>query len=158
MVGEFSRGAKDDDYAENPKFDVNLSNVHTQTMVNGSYGLGASNSQDTETDQVLGALENSRVDPENDQWALAPNRSYGVNGVGRPRPPGKCFGVSRTQGVDHNKSTHDMANSYLKVEGTGSAKVGNWVNPDSTNKSAVQGGTSCDLTGNDWGYAYDPTT
>jgi len=61
-----------------------------------------------------------------------------------------------------NKTQREYANSFLEgsedVYSGGlkdGRKDGNWVNPDNTARTVTEGGTSCDLTGQDWGIGYD---
>ena len=146
--GPFIHGSFIDDYSEDSGWDVNLETQHLRVTVDGNRGIGSSNTQQEQTEEDLGPFDNSQIDPENDQWALAPDETYGVGPYGSPYEPGQCYGADREDGVDKPKSEAVYANSYLDSDQ-------GWIDPDDTLSSATSGGLSCDLTGNDWGYGYD---
>jgi len=159
--GNFRRREQQLEATDNDDYHLNLTSLQTQVMTDKEYGLDSQNNQYIETKEDLGTLDNSRIDKGDDQWALAPNASYAVNNYGEPRRPYRCHGQQRKQGKNFDKIDKDYANSYASTNevtsGGKNYKVGNWMNPDVTNRSAKKGLTSCDLTGEDWGYGYDPT-
>ena len=127
--------------------EIHSSNVlANRVQVGGGEGHGASNNQGQELKpgKSLGVLENSRVDPQDDEWALTPNLSYALANDGTPYLNGSCYGTG-------NKSDRVYANSFATIDG----EDGTWVNPDNTKKSVIRGGFSCDMSRNDWGYAVE---
>lgn len=165
FVGQFIEGSSDDDYTT-PGFEkdtiekTNLPNVHNRVQTGDETGHGSSNDQDQETPLNLGVLENSRVDPEDDEWALTPSLQYGIANDGTPYQGGRCYNDGRVQGEDINKREAVYANSYIEIKDvytqgqSASLDDGNWVDPD-TNNNSVDGQVSCDLTGQDSGYGFD---
>jgi hypothetical protein len=99
----------------------------------------------------FGPLENSRIDPEDDEWGISPDLSYVIDNFGRSYATGECYGEVRDQGNDLNKKQRIYANSYANDSSGG----GEWVDPDATVRTINRGGITCDLTGRDWGIAYD---
>ena len=127
--------------------EIHSSNVlANRVQVGGGEGHGAQNDQGQELKpgKSLGVLENSRVDPQDDEWALTPNLSYALANDGTPYLNGSCYGTG-------NKSDRVYANSFATIDG----EDGTWVNPDNTKKSVIRGGFSCDMSRNDWGYAVE---
>jgi hypothetical protein len=74
---------------------------------------------------------------------------------------GSCYGqnVLDYENLTVTKAERAVGNSYamsLDVDGDGTSnRQGVWVNPDSTPKSAVSGGLSCELNSTDWGFGYN---
>ncbi|MFB6158555.1 MAG: VWA domain-containing protein [Candidatus Nanohalobium sp.] len=140
---------------ENPvssELDVNNEIVSAGVLANrvqagGETGHGAQNTQGQELKegQSLGPLKNSRVDSKDDEWALTPNLSYVIANDGTPYLNGSCYGTG-------DKAERVYANSFATVQDGN----GTWVNPDNVKISATKGGTTCDISTNDWGYGYDP--
>jgi hypothetical protein len=126
---------------------------NTVNISTGSeHGDGTVPRQGEETSLDLKALNNSQIDLVDDEWGLSPNLSYVINNSGHSLKPSTCHGKSREQGRDLNKYNRSYANSYANYTPRG----GEWVNPDNTVRSVKRGGLDCDLTGKDWGIAYDP--
>ncbi|MFB6193016.1 MAG: hypothetical protein ABEK00_02095, partial [Candidatus Nanohaloarchaea archaeon] len=164
----FTEGARDDDFAHSMNWlDVNLTGWNNRVQAGTSSGNagpgtghGAGNTQDQETSLSLGPLENSHIDPEDDEWSISPNLTYVVNNSGESIAPGQCYGDSRSQGLDLNKRDRIYANSFANVRGLYDAEAsggdpdGVWIDPDNNVVSAERGHTSCDLAGKDWGYGY----
>jgi hypothetical protein len=137
-----------------------------------SYEHGATNNQDEENvpDSVefnitkwghTISLNDSTIDPREDTWAIA-NRTYAVVGpTGKVYMNGSCYGTDARDVASGwvTKGEKVVGNSYamaMDVEGDGTdRKKGVWVNPDSTPKSAIDGGFSCELNVTDWGYGYN---
>jgi hypothetical protein len=142
ITGNPPRGVTDAQEAEGVHNTVN-------TSQGSSHGSGTG--QDTEATINLGELENSRIDSADDEWGLSPNLSYVVDNYGESHRVSRCHGQSRTQGDDLDKTQKVYANSYANH----TPKGGEWVNPDNTVRSVKRGGLDCDLTGKDWGIAYD---
>jgi len=157
----FVEGEMDDDYrGTETRFDINLDNVHNRVQAGGGTGHGASNDQDTETSMSLPWYDNSRVDSEDDEWSYTPNLQYAIGNDGKAYEPGQCYGAPRSQGIDKTKDQAIYANSYARETNnvyTGGAsaseKDGDWIDPDDDTLSVTSGGVTCDLTGDDWGYA-----
>lgn len=157
----FVEGEMDDDYrGTETRFDINLDNVHNRVQAGGNTGHGAGNDQDTETSMSLAWYENSRVDSEDDEWALTPNLQYAIANDGQAYESGQCYGAPRSQGIDKTKDQAIYANSYVRETNnvyTGGASAsdedGDWIDPDDDTLSVTSGGVTCDLTGDDWGYA-----
>lgn len=162
----FVEGEMDDDYrGTQTRFDINLDNVHNRVQAGGGTGHGASNDQDTETSMSLAWYDNSRVDSEDDEWSYTPNLQYAIGNDGKAYEPGQCYGAPRTQDVDKTKDQAIYANSYARETNnvyTGGAsaseKDGDWIDPDDDTLSVTSGGVTCDLTGDDWGYAVQSTS
>jgi hypothetical protein len=125
--------------------------VHNTVNTSDGSEHGSGIGQSKETDLDLGPLENSRIDPEDDEWGISPNLSYVIDNFGRSKAMGQCHGEDRDQGNDLNKTQRTYANSYA----SDSSRGGEWVDPDTTVRAVSRGGITCDLTGKDWGIAYD---
>ncbi len=127
--------------------------VHNTVDTSGGdeHGSGTDQSQETDSDMSFGPLENSRIDPQDDEWGISPNLSYVIDNYGESHRVSRCHGQSRTQGNDLDKTQRIYANSYAKNSSGG----GEWVDPDATVRTINRGGITCDLTGRDWGIAYD---
>jgi hypothetical protein len=188
----FIEGALDDDNAldvETPFSIQSLSMFHNRVQAgngtrhpDGSQGPGNAQDQENPSTENLDEmpLENSHIDPLDDEWALTSKLDRAIANDGTPYPPGGCYGAQREQGVDKTKIQAVYANSYANasdVYNQGKSAVsdftpyfstqetaeqhaddGNWINPDRDRRSVTEGGYSCDLTGKDWGYAYRDTT
>lgn len=185
----FVEGALDDDNALDidTSFSIQTLGLFDNRVQAGNEtghenGNTPGNSQDLEaniTDLDQEPLQNSRIDPEDDEWALTPRLDWVVANDGTPYEYGRCYGADRVQGVDKNKRQAIYANSYANAsqvyDGGKSnpghfnrmlsasqdpqdySRDGNWVNPDNEIRSITQGDYTCDLTGKDWGYGYRDT-
>ena len=160
----FEAGRRELDYSTNASYDFNLSNVQNQVLSGETDDYIAVNTQDEETPRSISteALNNSRINAKDDEWALAPNLSFGVNNYGEPRLPEQCHGASRVQGENLTKRDRDYANSYVYAQNdiysggeSSGKKDGMWIDPDDSSLSAFNGELSCDLTGMDWGYGFN---
>jgi outer membrane protein assembly factor BamB len=115
---------------------------------------------DTKWGYTIG-LNDSTIDPREDTWAIANRTDAVVGPTGQIYMNGSCYGRNalRANGYNVTKGEKVVGNSYamsLDVDGDNSdRKRGVWVNPDSTNKSALSGVMSCDLNATDWGYGYN---
>ncbi|WP_414838248.1 hypothetical protein ACK3SF_02500 [Candidatus Nanosalina sp. VS9-1] len=185
FAANFTEGSLDDDNnidTDTPFSIRGLNNYHNRVQAGNSTGhpdgsQGSGNTQDQET-PIEGLqdepLQNSHIDPEDDEWAMTPTLGYVIANDGTPLRPGKCYGAERVQGVDKNKRQATYANSFANVSqeydgGLSSqsrfnslglafpedySEDGNWINPDNDYRSATLGGFSCDLTGKDWGFGF----
>ncbi len=145
----FSEGVKEDD--NNNGGSVVLPYVHNRVQTGGSTGHGSSNDQDIEGVSLRSSpLQNSQIDPEDDEWALTRSLNRSIDNYGNMYEPGSCYPTS--SGI--SKSNAVYANSYAENSGGD----GNWANPDNTVNSVKRGGISCDITDNDWGYGYNTGT
>lgn len=150
---EFTNENRDDDFdSTQSDWDTVYESYNNRITIGGSEGIGASNTQQAQSNETLDNFDNSEINAENDQWALTPDMSYGVGPDGTPYQSGSCYGAPRVQGSYVSSSQRVFANSF--VDAPGFDDTGNWVNPDSTQRSASEGRLSCDLTGDDWGYGY----
>ena len=107
-------------------------------------------------------LNDSKIDPNEDTWAVASQPYDAVGPTGAVYDVGSCYGESPptySEGwVLKNQTV--MANSYVNrteanVDG---GDEGNWVDPDTTFKSVSNGSLSCDLNSTDWGIGYNTGT
>lgn len=104
--------------------------------------------------------QDAQIDQEDDEWGYTPNLKWGIANNGSAWPPSACHGAPREQGINKKKEDAVYANSYIRSDQdvwskgkSGGKKDGNWINPDNTTLSVREGGLTCDLTGEDWGYA-----
>jgi hypothetical protein len=182
----FVEGALDDDNAldvETP-FSIRTLGMFDNRVQAGNEtghedGETPGNTQDNETfiaDLDERPMQNSRIDPEDDEWALTPRLAWSVANDGTPYKPGSCYGAPREQGVDKDKTQAVYANSFANASEVYTEENsspdnfepyvgpsqdadtysidGNWINPDNDVRSVTQGNFTCDLTGKDWGYGY----
>ncbi|MBY6287275.1 hypothetical protein GLT90_01580 [Nanohaloarchaea archaeon H12] len=129
---------------------------------------GSGNTQDDEPESLsdpassefLEWYEDSEIDARDDEWAYTPALEWGIANNGSAWPPSACHGAPRERGVNKKKEDAVYANSYIRADqdvynrGRSDGRSdGNWINPDNTTLSVREGGLTCDLTGEDWGYA-----
>jgi len=148
--GNFSfRGSRSDEF-DNGASDFNLDIVHNRIAMgqSGNKGHGASNSQDNESFTPSNPFHESEVNEEFNEWAYTEDLQQGVGPFGGTYESDKCYGRSRESDADVSKSERLYANSFVNPDGY-------WINPDNSKRTVTEGGTSCDLTGDDRGIAYD---
>jgi len=173
----YTEGAGEDDnrfvgHVTNPLPNRGLDNFHNRVQAgdmdedNNYTGHEEGNSQDNEpTSLSLAWDENSHIDPEDDEWALTPDLTYAIAHNGTPYASGQCYGAPRVQGVTKTKDQAVYANSYAlgtrdtyKGGESSGRRDGTWINPDDNQRSITQGGYTCDITGDDWGFGFGNST
>ncbi|NMI88942.1 hypothetical protein GLU26_00355 [Nanohaloarchaea archaeon] len=104
-------------------------------------------------------LNDSKIDSSEDTWAVASETYDAVGPTGSVYDTGQCHGRSPP---DHSegwalKNETVMANSFAKREDVNSdgRDEGNWVDPDTTERTVSRGMLTCDLNSTDWGIGYD---
>lgn len=171
----FQHGRKLDDMDPAENFHDTLSEYSVTMIVDGEIGPGAKNSQMDETtvsnwgDGVTTNVKDSKIDEDEYTWGVADTTTVAVGPKGNFYEPGSCYGQSQGSG-EINKNQRKVANSYveeknLNIEGEYYSDISgmlfsdqpdaHWVDPDTNKNSAVKAGTTCDLSGNDWGYGYN---
>ena len=175
-IGDDRKPSPEDDTRPDPDSDY-FEAISVRMYVGFANGTasaehGATNSQDQENvpDDLnfnvtkwgkTVSLNDSTIDPLEDTWALANRTSAIVGPTGKVYRERKCYGQSVLDQEDYQstKAQKAVGNSYamsVDVNGDGTEdEKGVWVNPDSTNKSAISGMLSCELNATDWGYGYD---
>ncbi len=104
-------------------------------------------------------LNDSKIDSDEDTWAVASEPYDAVGPTGTVYDTGQCHGSHPPQHsegwVEKNETV--MANSFAKREDVNSdpRDEGNWVDPDTTERTVSRGGLSCDLNSTDWGIGYN---
>ncbi|EGQ43186.1 MAG: hypothetical protein J07AB43_11760, partial [Candidatus Nanosalina sp. J07AB43] len=84
-------------------FDVEVRHNTVQQRNNSNAAEGTA--QDVEGVSLSNnALENSRIDDQDDEWGLTQNLSYGISNSGKGYPVGGCYGADRVQGSDVSKT------------------------------------------------------
>ena len=126
-----------------------------RTYVDGSAEHGSYNSQQFENNESpLAPLNDTRIDPNEDTWAIASKPYYAVGPTGEVYPNGSCYGSSNP----NYKGDTVMANSYAlahDVDGDGQ-KEGDWVNPDEYPSSVLTGLDTCEIKNvSDWGIGFN---
>jgi hypothetical protein len=104
-------------------------------------------------------LNDSKIDPLEDTWAVSSETYDAVGPTGSVYDTGQCHGRSTPEHSEGwvLKNETVMANSFAKREETNSddRDEGNWVDPDTTERTVSRGLLSCDLNSTDWGIGYD---
>ena len=154
---------KADDYSTESSWVVRM-------YVDGSNNHGSSTGQATEnTDDVsfdstewgwpTSGLNDSAINESEDTWAVASETYDAVGPTGAVYDTGQCHGRSPPQHSEGwvLKNETVMANSFAKREEVNSdgRDEGNWVDPDSTERTVSRGGLTCDLNSTDWGIGYN---
>lgn len=104
-------------------------------------------------------LNDSDIDSGEDTWAVASETYDAVGPTGAVYSTGQCHGKNPPQHSEGWiwKNETVMANSFAKREDVNSdpEDEGNWVDPDTTERTVSRGGLTCDLNSTDWGIGYD---
>jgi hypothetical protein len=146
--------------------------VHNKIQAGLSYVTGGDSSspgdgtgQAQETNSIELDGDESMIQSGNDNWAITSKLTKAIGQNGRVFSPQQCHAQYPYQFPDYgyDKPRRAMANSYVAVRSANNdgasecRKDGIWVDPDETTESATKGGTTCDLTGRDLGYAVEET-
>ncbi|MBY6294177.1 hypothetical protein GLU60_02200 [Nanohaloarchaea archaeon H01] len=104
-------------------------------------------------------LNDSKIDPLEDTWAISSETYDAVGPTGSVYDTGQCHGRSPPQHSEGwvLKNETIMANSFANRTDVNSDghNEGNWVNPDTTERTVSRGILTCDLNSTDWGIGYD---